>query len=331
MTQAKKDDGTSEALTVEKAATVFESLLSEAEKKQPRETPPVDEKPEAKAAEIPAPDAEETEQTEQPVPDAKSDETDQPDPEPRKWRVKVDGVEQEVTEDELIHGYSRTADYTRKTQALAREKEAFAEHEAAVRAERQRYARNLAQLEEAIKAFTPDEPDWDALRQQDPQKFAETWAAWDQHKKKVDAVTAERKAAQERVEADNRKAIAETIESEKQKLVEAIPAWKDPAVMKTEAEELRAYAKSLGYTDEMLNAVTDHRAILVLRHSMLYDKANKNKPVVQQKLERVKTATPGPAARTARPAADVGAKARQRLARTGRIEDAAAALREMID
>lgn len=53
-------------------------------------------------------------------------EESQPQPEPQTepdtYIVKVDGVEQEVTLDELLHGYMRQADYSRKTQALAEER-----------------------------------------------------------------------------------------------------------------------------------------------------------------------------------------------------------------
>lgn len=42
--------------------------------------------------------------------------------EPETFVVKVNGQEQEVTLDELLHGYMRTQDYTRKTQALAEER-----------------------------------------------------------------------------------------------------------------------------------------------------------------------------------------------------------------
>ena len=39
-----------------------------------------------------------------------------------KYRVKVDNEELEVDVDELIKGYSRTSDYTKKTQALAEQR-----------------------------------------------------------------------------------------------------------------------------------------------------------------------------------------------------------------
>ena len=58
--------------------------------------------------------------------DAESDEQTEGDEEAEEapqsgqtFRVKVDGEEVEVPLDELLKGYSRTADYTRKTQAIA--------------------------------------------------------------------------------------------------------------------------------------------------------------------------------------------------------------------
>lgn len=64
---------------------------------------------------------EEHQEVEQPVEDS----TEGNEPEPEKFIVTVGGQEQEVTLDELLHGYMRQADYSRKTQALADERNAY--------------------------------------------------------------------------------------------------------------------------------------------------------------------------------------------------------------
>ena len=51
-----------------------------------------------------------------------------------KYSVKIDGEVLEVTLDELQNGYQRQADYTRKTQELASERERLAQGEAIVQA-----------------------------------------------------------------------------------------------------------------------------------------------------------------------------------------------------
>tara|TARA_R100000963_G_C4620647_1_gene88232 strand:- start:41 stop:736 length:696 start_codon:yes stop_codon:yes gene_type:complete len=50
------------------------------------------------------------------------------------YSVKIDGVEKEVSLEELKNGYQRQADYTRKTQELASEREKLAQGEAIVQA-----------------------------------------------------------------------------------------------------------------------------------------------------------------------------------------------------
>ena len=50
------------------------------------------------------------------------------------YTVKIDGAEQQVTLNELQNGYQRQADYTRKTQELASERERLAQGEAIVQA-----------------------------------------------------------------------------------------------------------------------------------------------------------------------------------------------------
>ena len=52
----------------------------------------------------------------------------------QSYAVKIDGEEQIVSVDELRNGYQRQADYTRKTQELASERERLAQGEAIVQA-----------------------------------------------------------------------------------------------------------------------------------------------------------------------------------------------------
>jgi hypothetical protein len=49
---------------------------------------------------------------------------------PQFYTVKVDGVEQEVTLEELQRGYSRQQDYTRKTQELSQERKTLEQQQA---------------------------------------------------------------------------------------------------------------------------------------------------------------------------------------------------------
>lgn len=329
-------NGTSEALTVDSAAAVFEGLLSD-EDMQPNETketkPKTDEVSDTDEADDES--ADESDESDDEVDadaedadaetDEDADEEDKP-PAPKTHRVKIDGEEVEVPEDELLKGYSRTADYTRKTQQLAEERRAFAGEQEAVRAERQKYATALTQLTDAIAQIQPAEPDWDMLRNEHPDQYAATWAAWQQHTQETEALAREREQVLATLAVDEQRALAAQLAEERTKLVEAIPEWKDAVKARAEKAELAEYARSNGFTDDDLAAVTDHRAMVMLRKAMLYDRAQKarqtTKPIVQKRIEDAKVAAPGSAGSTKRHVSDT-TKAKQRLAATGRVEDAA--------
>lgn len=69
------------------------------------------------------------EQTEE-QPEETPTKTDNPEPteEEPKYKVKVDGEEIEVTQEELLRGYMRQKDYTQKTQQLAEQRRQFEQY-----------------------------------------------------------------------------------------------------------------------------------------------------------------------------------------------------------
>jgi hypothetical protein len=327
-------DGTAQGATVEQTADTFLSMLSgSSEDRKERETPPTQnpasEQPESEAAE-PAGDEGESQQSEQ--------ETEQEQPETpessaldpsMKVRTKIDGQEVEVTLEEALKGYSRTQDYTRKTQELSERRKAFESEETAVRGERAKVAEYLKNLEQVIAEVTPKEPNWEELRQTDPTLFAQKWAEWDQHKKEVEAVKTARAEAEQRVAQDYAAQYQRHLEAEKVKLHEAIPEWKNAEVAKTEKAKMVEYANKLGFDNERLAQVDDHRVLTMLRKAMLYDAAQATKPEIKARIEKVKTATPGGAAAVRPPVTDQ-TRALQRLAKTGKVDDASAAFLSML-
>ena len=74
---------------------------------------------------------------------------------PQTFTVKVDGKEVSVTLDELQKGYSRTQDYTRKTQQIAEVRKQVEQETHAVRAEREQYAQLLGALQTQLQSSEP--------------------------------------------------------------------------------------------------------------------------------------------------------------------------------
>src|SRR5579875_3741526 len=64
----------------------------------------------------------------------------------------------------------------------------------------------------------------------------------------------------------------ELAEAGQRALLEALPEWKDPAKYAAESAEVARFLTQHGYADEDLNNLYDHRAVLIARKAMLYDK-----------------------------------------------------------
>jgi hypothetical protein len=265
--------------------------------------------------------------------DDDSEESDTDGPAPKTRTIKVDGEEIEVDEEELVKGYSRTADYTKKTQKLAEERRAFQEEQTRVKEERARYATLLTRLEQALETRGA-EPDWAQLRAElPPEEFAAQVAEWQLNNSKLQKVQAEAEQARQRVAQDRMSELQSRVDVETQKLVDAIPEWKDEAKLKAGQTELVEYAKTVGWTPEDLATVYDHRAVVMLRKAMLYDKAMAKakaaktpaptRPATERTVNPVK---PGAAPETNRRPAKALEKDMQRLRSSGRVEDATAAI-----
>ena len=82
---------------------------------------------------------------------------------PQTFTVKVDGQEVEVTQDELINGYSRQQDYTRKTQELSQQRKTIEQQQAELAQRDAIYSQLLPKMEAQLKGELANEPDWNTL------------------------------------------------------------------------------------------------------------------------------------------------------------------------
>jgi len=267
--------------------------------------------------------------------DASSDETDgeqseleedtQEEDKPQVFTVKVDGKEIEVTLDELQKGYSRTQDYTRKTQQVAEARKAAEAELQAVRAEREQYAQLLGALSEQVKVAAEPQIDWDRLYREDPIEYVRQREVMRENKEKAAAIQAEQQRLAEIAQQEQMQRFQAVKAKEAQALIEAIPSWKDPAKAKAEKAMLVELGQKMGFTPEELGNIYDHRVVLALRKAALYDQMQAKRQGIKPVTNNgPKPAKPGAAGRVSQMSDSVRAK--QRLAKTGRVEDAASAI-----
>ncbi len=242
-----------------------------------------------------------------------------------RYRVKVDNEELEVDLDELIKGYSRTSDYTKKTQTLAEQrKQVEAERTKIEEAAKLRdtYAQRLQVIEQMLS--TQPEEDLTALKDSDPVGYAIKVAEKMEREKQLAAVKAERESVQARQAAEQQERLKSHLAQEAERLRAAIPDMADDVKGEVIRKEIRDYAKSVGWSDQELSQVYDHRAVRTLYRAMQFEKLMKGKPVAQKKVaEAPKALKPGVGNQKVDRDSEVEKKLHKQLKQTGRTRDAA--------
>ena len=319
------------SITVNQAAQSFASMLDAQEgvdtgaEALPEEGQPESESEEMESAE-PQDEAEETSE-EVEGEDEESEEEVQRD---EKFVVKVDGKEIEVQKEELIRGYQREADYTRKTQKLAEERKLVESEFQQVRGEREQYSQILGQLQQKLQEFEPPEPDWNRLEVEDPTEYARQWTSHQRRQQQRYAVQAEQQRLNQVQQVEQQKHLQQVMAQEVASLKEKIPEWSSPEKAKAEGKALLEYGQNLGFSEQELSTITDSRALLALHKAWKYDQMMSKRPEFQAKIKKApKMVTPGSAGSVSSRSSDIN-NAKKRLAQTGSVRDAASLFEKFI-
>lgn len=304
----------SESLNVNQAANAFMSLMGGddgADEGQPEE--PTEELEASGEAE------DQYENDQEPVEEVKT-----------RYKAKVGGEEVEVELDELINGYQRSKDYTQKSQALAEQRKAIdAErgHLEQVKQERMAYAQKLQALDSFLSQQNRGE-DLEVLKETDPIGYAVKVAEQSQREKQLSVVRAEQNRIAQQQQAEQQQNLQKHLKYESDKLASVIPELATPkgdAIRK----EIREYAKSVGWSDQELSSVYDHRAVLTLYKAMKFEQLQKGKPDTLKKVQQApKMLKPGTSTPNTKSAQDK--QVMQRLRQSGKVRDAAAAFERFL-
>jgi hypothetical protein len=266
---------------------------------------------------------EESEEDEPEATEEEDEDSDEVEVEERKtFRVKANGEEKDVTLDELVSGYQKGEDYTKKSQALADQRKAVEAEAHAVNEAmqmREQYAQRLSQVQALLQQEGDDGVDMAELKENDPIQYAIKVAEKTENNKKLQLLQQEQnnlaQAQQQQVAQHQAKLVAH----EANMLTEKVKEFSDPKKAEQLKGEIRNFGKSIGFTDDELAQVYDHRHVMVMQKAMEYDKLQKAKPGVTKKLVKApKMAKKGNKVANV----DVYTKQKKRLKSSGSIEDA---------
>lgn len=252
------------------------------------------------------------------------EETEEEEKPAEVYTVKVDGKEIEVTLDELQKGYSRTQDYTRKTQQIAETRKAVEAEAAAIRAEREQYAQLLGALKQQLESAEAP-VDLDRLYNEDPIEWVRQRELLRDKQEKLAAIQSEQARLSQLTAQQRAQEMQAHLASQQEALIQAVPEWKDPKKAQAEKALLVEFGKKIGFSEEELKNVYDHRAVIALRKAALYDqmmsKRGQIKPVINNGPRPAKPSAAGRVSTTTE-----ATRAKQRLAKTGRVNDAVSAI-----
>jgi hypothetical protein len=190
----------------------------------------------------------------------------------------------------------------------------------------------LIQQAEQLLQGDVSKVNWDKLRNDDPAEFSARQLEYSQRQAQIQQMKqnaiAQYNQVQQQSQSEESQRTRERLEEESRKLFEKVPEWKDPEKAKTEKQMLAQYLVGAGMSqDEVANA-TDHRLIVLARKAMLYDKGQSNSDVSAKKVLTIpKVMKPGAPKTPEQSKSIQKAQMKQRLQRSGSLEDALALLR----
>lgn len=224
----------------------------------------------------------------QPTEDKENVEAEEAPAQP-KHKVKVNGEEFEVELGELIKGYQREADYTRKTMTLAEERNLIAKTK-----EELTQTRTQAQMERDLTAKAINEvlttaayldpvlsmesqTDWQKLAQENPGEYVARKADLEQRKSQLSTLHSYLGELEKQRVAEFHQLRAAKMEEEYHKLTEVIPEFADAEKGAALNKEMTSFLNEVGFNDKELANVIDHRMFVVIKKALLYDKAMKQR------------------------------------------------------
>src|SRR6266550_725546 len=232
-------------------------------------------------------------------------------------RVTVDGEPTEVTLAELKRSYSSSAHNTQRV-------------EGEVQDLRLRYVQGLERLSQALQRIE-GEPDWLKVRAEvSDADFLKQKADWEAGKAQREQL---RRHQQEEMEQAQQQAARQHLgylRQEEEKLVAAVPEWKDMAKGKAEIAKLGEFMRTKYGVPEaqVQQAFQSAAAILIIRDAYRYAELHREANPAQRKTQPIKAARPGTPDRP-RPTERVEKLVAQ--TKSGRQRDAAKAIEAMLE
>jgi len=262
-------------------------------------------------------------------PDAGTDAEGQTGDDSPRYKVQIDGEEREVSLNEALRGYQREETFNHRVNQMVEVAKAIDARGAEAIQSRDAYINLCRRQEEEFAALIPQEPkNWDELYKNDPASAHNLEKNYRAVYGTLNQIRARRQAAEQEAANDNVRRTTEYARNEfnkfcgKNKLANQVEV--DKAI-----SSMRRTAMNHGFSEDEVATTYDERMLSVLLKAAKYDNMVANKPFPVQP-DRGQSLQPGSAPRVGDARGRQMNDAQKRLASSGRIDDAAAVMAQLI-
>jgi len=247
--------------------------------------------------------------------------------------TKIDGQEGEASLAQLVKGYQLEGHLNRKSMELSDAQKRVESERAQVQ---QQVSQRIQQLDDVILGLSAVLQEGDSdLAQIKEEQGTEAWLEAKERQRdregKIQRAFEERQRYVNDQQGLQQQKYQQYLQSQREKLPELIPEWKDAEKVKTETTKITNYLADFGYSHDEIGKLNDARHVAIARKAMLYDEIQKAKPGIAKRVSQLpKVQTPGTTASKADKAAQAASEERSRFKKTGSQKDAEAYLKRLL-
>lgn len=239
------------------------------------------------------------------------------------FTVKVDGQEMQVSLDELTRGYSGQKYIQKSMQETAEARKAVESEYQALQQQSQQLTSLLQAAQSGQLNLTPPTPPSRELFDRDPIGFMDQKLQYEESMQQYNAQIQNVQQTMTQQQQLQQKQMQQHLQTEMQKLT-SDPDFSDPKRAQEVKKDMLEFAETIGFTQDDIRNITDHRALIVLKNAAQYAKLQKSKPQAKEKAKGARPYVKSGVSK--KPQSGKVKKARQaadRMKKTGSIDDVA--------
>lgn len=243
------------------------------------------------------------------------------------FTVKIDGVEKNVTRDELIAHYQKGESSNKRFEEAAQIRREAEAQRTAFQQQQQVLANAVQHFNQVAQRYNVAPPSLDLL-ENNPHEYLRQKEQYEQFQGEMQKAQAAQAYLQQQQAQQQQQYLQQHLAVESQKLIDLLPDWKDQTVRTRDEQDLIKYLSDKGYSQEDIVGLNTSRAtnIQLAINAMKYERLMQQAKSANKRVEQLPPRVERPGV------ANVQSGKRdayQRLTRSGSIDDAAAAFSEL--